>query len=304
MTPDAHLPEPGDPRYAELIEREARHWGAIERDPDNPQLWDDPELDRLVLAGPYRRLADRAAAAGGPALELGSGWGDLALELAGRGVEITGLDLSPPRVEHARARARTAGLEVRARFDVADLNAVALPKSAYACVVAHDALHHVLAIDTLLDRVRDALTPGGTLLVSDFRGASRLEKLLTAGLVAALPTRQPYAAKWRLRGRLRALLASEREKRDALERGAESGLHDASPFESISQASIAEAIRARFEIVETFTFCPYWYHAVPKLRIPARWQRGLIALARRWDGPLHRAGWTRGSYFYVEARRA
>lgn len=297
-------PEPASPRYAELIAREAAHWGMVEHDPDNPQLWDDPVLDRLVLARPYRRLVERAVAAGGPALELGCGWGDLTLELAGRGVDVTGLDLSPPRIEGARTRARAAGIGAAARFEVADLNVASLPTEAYQCVVAHDALHHVMAVEPLLDRVHASLRPGGTLLVRDFRGTSRLEKLLTAGLVAVLPTRQSYATKWRLRGRLRALLASEREKREALDRGADSGLHDASPFESISQASIERAIRERFEVVEAFTFCPYWYHAVPKLRIPLRLRHAMIRASARWDAPLHRRGWTHGSYFYIEARRA
>ena len=297
-------PPAPDARYAELIAREAEHWGRATQDPANPQLWDDPVLYRLVLAGPFEHLLSRAVATGGPVLELGCGDGDLSLELARRGVEATGLDMSPVRIERARDEARRAGLESRARYDVADLNTCALPASRYACVVAHDALHHILHIEPLLDRVREALRPGGTLIVSDFIGASRLEKLLAAAAGALLPTVQSYAAKWRLRGRLLAILASEREKRAAFESGGAEGLHDASPFEAITQGSIVPAIAARFEIVETFTFCPYWYHVVPKLLLPLGLKRAWIAAAQRIDGPLNRRGWTKGSYVYVEARRA
>ena len=291
-----------DARYAELIAREAAHWGRATQDPANPQLWDDPALYARVLAGPYARLLARAAAAGGPALELGCGDGDLALELARRGLDVTGLDLSPERIARAREEAKGAGLEHLAHYDVADLNTSALPVVRYACVVAHDALHHILEVDALLDRAREALLPGGTLLVSDFRGAGRLEKLAAAAIVALLPSAQPYSIKWRLRGRLRALLASERDKRAALE-AAGDDLHDASPFESITQESIVPRIAERFEIVETFTYCPYWYHAVPKLRLPAAWKCALIDAAQAIDRPLNRRGWTRGSYVYVEARR-
>ena len=298
---DPKPPAP-DPRYAELIAREAEHWGHATQDPTNPQLWDDPALYASVLARPYEHLLARARAAGGPALELGCGDGDLSLELARRGVEITGLDLSPVRVERARAEAAAAGLSTRARYEVADLNTCTFAPQHYACIVAHDALHHVPYVEALLDQVRLALKPGGTLIVSDFRGAPWLEKLVSAGLVAVLPTAQPYAAKWRLRGRLRALLASERDKRAALDAGGAADLHDASPFESITQESILPAITSRFTLVESYTFCPYWYHAVPKLRLPMALKRAWIAAAQRIDGPLNRRGWTQGSYVYIEAR--
>lgn len=295
-------PPAGDERYAELIAREAEHWGHASQDAANPQLWDDPELYATVLARPYEHLLERAVAAGGPALELGCGDGDLSLELARRGMEITGLDLSPVRVERARQEAERAGLGAQARYEVADLNTRTFEPQHYACIVAHDALHHVPYVEALLDQVRLALKPGGTLIVSDFRGAPWIEKLVAAGMVAVLPTAQPYAAKWRLRGRLRALLASERDKRAALDAGGAADLHDASPFESITQESILPAIAARFTLVETYTFCPYWYHVVPKLRLPVALKRAWISAAQRIDGPLNRRGWTQGSYVYIEAR--
>jgi len=293
---------PPDDRYAELIAREASHWDHSAVDPANPQVWDDPVMRRAVIDGPYAHLLARATATGGPALELGCGDGDLSLELARRGLDVTGLDLSPARVARARDAARAAGVEARARFDVADLNTCELPRERFACVVAHDALHHILHLGPLLDRAAAALRPGGRLVVSDFRGAGALEKLATAAVVALLPTAQPYAAKWRLRGRLRALLASEREKRAALERGG-AGLHDASPFEAITQESILPAIAARFDVVEAWTFFPFWYNAVPKLRAPLALKRAVLAAAQRIDRPLHRRGWTRGSYVFVEAAR-
>ena len=292
-----------DAQYSELIAREAEHWGRAAADPANPQLWDDPVMYARVLAGPYEHLLARAVATGGPALELGCGDGDLSLELARRGIDATGLDLSSVRIQRARHEAHRAGLESRAHFEVADLNTCELPQGRYTCVVAHDALHHILHVERLLDQVSATLEPGGTLIVSDFIGAGWVEKLVAAGVVAVLPTVQPYAAKWRLRGRLRALLASEQDKRQALEAGGAHALHDASPFESITQGSIVPAIAARFVSIETFTFCPYWYHVVPKLRLPLGFKRALIGAAQRVDRPLNRRQWTRGSYALVEARR-
>src|SRR5262245_55193990 len=79
-------------RYRALIAREA----AVAGQPDrrNPQLWDDAQLFELTLARVYRHLVARAVAVGGPALELGCGDGDLAFDLAGHGLDVTGVDLS------------------------------------------------------------------------------------------------------------------------------------------------------------------------------------------------------------------
>jgi 2-polyprenyl-3-methyl-5-hydroxy-6-metoxy-1,4-benzoquinol methylase len=297
------IPNPSPDRYDELIARETRHWDATaDHDPANPQLWDDPRLFELALARPYRHLIERARASGGPVLELGCGDGQLACDLARLGLAVTGIDLSEERVARARQRARAAGLEHHARFVSGDLNMVPMPRGAYATVVAHDALHHILALDEVLDRVRDSLVPGGRLIVSDFVGAGLLEKLACAALVAVLPTRQPYRTKWRLRARARALFASEHGKRAALEHGG-AELHDASPFEGISQESILPRVAARFAIVEYFTFCPFWYHVMPKLRLPRMLREGILAAFRHLDEPLNRRGITRGSYCFIEARR-
>lgn len=291
-------------RYRPLIEREAAHWGQVDADPENPQLWDDPGLYELVLAPPYRHLVDRAARGHQAVLELGCGGGDLVLELARRGISVTGIDLSPERIARASEASESHGLANRTRFVADDLSTAVLPRRAFDCVVAHDALHHVMGLDHLLAEVHEALLPGGAFLVSDFIGASHIEKLMVAVLYATLPTVQPYAKKWRLRGRLRAFLASERRKRQDLEQGRTASLHDASPFEGISQESIIRRVARRFRIVELYTFCPYWYHLVPKLRMSSAMRKRLLGAAQSLDLRLHRLRLTRGCYVFIEAKRA
>lgn len=61
----------------------------------------DPTVDRLVA------LAD-----GGPALEFGIGTGRVALPLAARGVDVTGIDLSPEMVDRLRAKRGGETLDV------------------------------------------------------------------------------------------------------------------------------------------------------------------------------------------------
>lgn len=302
MTTPTPTPIPDADRYRELIDREARHWGEAAPDPEYPQLWDDPELFEIALAPAYRHLLERAARHP-RVLELGCGDGDLSFDLAALGPHVTGVDLSPERVARARAEAARRGLADRTAFEVADLNAAEFTHGGFDCVVAHDALHHVLDLDHALAAAERALVPRGTLIVADFIGAGALDKVASALLYAAAPTLQSYRRKWDLRRRIGAFLASERAKRDAVTRGGESDLHHASPFEGVSQAAIPAAVAARFEIVERFTYCAYWYHLVPKIRMPGTMRSGLLRIARRIDGPLHARGWTRGCYAFLEARR-
>jgi SAM-dependent methyltransferase len=69
----------------------------------------------------WRELAE---AAGGPVLDLGCGTGRVALDLAERGHDVTGVDSDPALVRELAARARERGLRVHA--EVADARALAL----------------------------------------------------------------------------------------------------------------------------------------------------------------------------------
>jgi len=103
--------------------------------------------------------------------------------------------------------------------------------------------------------------------------------------------------------RFRHVMASETDKRAAFERTDEPGLHERSPFEGISQESIERGVDARFQIVAHYTFCPYWYHAMPKIRMPRALRRAWLRGAQAIDRPLNRRRITRGCYFLLVARR-
>lgn len=287
--------------YDILIGREAAHWSVGARDADGPQIWDDEQLFEIFYGREYRHLLGCVQESGPRVLELGCGNGGTAIALAERGLQVTGIDLSPVRIDAARKEAIRLGLAERTVFIEGDLNLMPLPASSYDCVVAHDALHHILELGNLLDRVRGALVPGGRLVVMDFVGMGRPRRIMAAVLFALLPTHRSYRSKWGLRRRLGSFLASERRKRDGLARGSADLLHADSPFEEISGPSIPAEISSRFRVGEYFTFCPFWYYLAPKLRLPRSWRYPAARALHRMDGAMLRIRPRAGAHIFMTA---
>jgi SAM-dependent methyltransferase len=119
---------------------------------------DDPE----VVAG---RLAELAA--GGPVLELAIGTGRIALPLAGRGVDVHGIDISEQMV--AKLRAKPGGAKIPVTMgDFADVPV----EGDYALIyVVFNTLFALLSQDDQLRCFRNAaahLRPGGVFVIEAF----------------------------------------------------------------------------------------------------------------------------------------
>ena len=75
-------------------------------------VWHDVECAAYDVDLPlWRKLA---GGADGPVLDIGAGTGRVALDLAGRGHEVTAIDSDPDLVHELSARARARGLRVQA----------------------------------------------------------------------------------------------------------------------------------------------------------------------------------------------
>lgn len=108
----------------------------------------------------------------GAALDLGCGAGAFTRQLAARADTVLGVDLSPGMLRLARAGA--ADLP-NVRFEERDVTAWELPRAHFDCIASIATLHHLPMARTLV-RLREALAPGGTLLVLDLvRDATPLD---------------------------------------------------------------------------------------------------------------------------------
>jgi SAM-dependent methyltransferase len=97
------------------------------------------------------------------ALEIGCGAGAFSHALAARAERVLALDLSPEMIRLARAREpRRANLEL----ELADVSHWPFPRERFDCIASIATLHH-LDPRELLGRMREALRPGGVLLVLD-----------------------------------------------------------------------------------------------------------------------------------------
>tara|TARA_R110002072_G_scaffold136308_4_gene278721 strand:- start:2707 stop:3951 length:1245 start_codon:yes stop_codon:yes gene_type:complete len=143
------------------------------------RLWLDEDLqyscgyfpsDAETLAEAQREKKRHVAAklalqSGQRVLDIGCGWGGLALYLARvADVEVTGVTLSKAQLAVARQRAAAAGLDSKVRFELCDYRSVT---GRFDRVVSVGMLEHVGVghLETYFRTVRDRLAPGGVALI-------------------------------------------------------------------------------------------------------------------------------------------
>jgi cyclopropane-fatty-acyl-phospholipid synthase len=103
--------------------------------------------------------------AGQRVLDIGSGWGGMALYLASiADVEVTGITLSKGQLEIARQRAAAAGMEKRVQFELRDYREV---DGTFDRIVSVGMLEHVGVgyLGEYFINVRDRLAPDGVALI-------------------------------------------------------------------------------------------------------------------------------------------
>lgn len=133
----------------------------------------------VILRPLYRRVAEDVATQPGMAgmarisavLEIGSGPGELAIEIANRlpGGEVVGIDLAQAMIDRAADQARATGLDGRLRFELADAAAMPLAEASFDIVVSTLSLHHWSDPAAAFAEIGRVLRPGGIALIYDLR---------------------------------------------------------------------------------------------------------------------------------------
>lgn len=103
----------------------------------------------------------------GRALDVGCGCGRMVADLAGRGWDATGIDLSPRMIEEAQALLGRLGIGPdRARVLCAALDRADLPAGTFDLITAAGVLDYQPRDDEFLASLARLLRPGGTLILS------------------------------------------------------------------------------------------------------------------------------------------
>jgi demethylmenaquinone methyltransferase/2-methoxy-6-polyprenyl-1,4-benzoquinol methylase len=122
-----------------------------------------------------RRVVELAAVqSGNRALDLCCGTGDLALALARRGAEVTGVDFSPAMLEIAEARRRTnfkpqiSNLKSNPQFIRGDAQQIPFPDGIFDAVTIGYGLRNLTSWEKGLEEMHRVARPGARLVVLDF----------------------------------------------------------------------------------------------------------------------------------------
>ena len=88
-------------------------------------------------------ILDQAGALAGPVLDVGTGTGITARALAGRGLEVVGVDMCADDLQMAGALTEDADIAGRIRYLVSDAARLPVPDGHFGSAVAVDFLHHL-----------------------------------------------------------------------------------------------------------------------------------------------------------------
>ncbi|CAM3394630.1 cyclopropane-fatty-acyl-phospholipid synthase family protein [Kibdelosporangium persicum] len=135
--------------------------------------WDNPDSD-IPLSEAADRLTDVMTdrlriGRNSRVLDVGCGVGGPALRIARRtGAQVTGISISREQIIRADALAASAGLTHLAEFRHADAMRLPFPPESFDAAIAVESVFHMPDRTQVLGEIRQALRPGGRLVLTDF----------------------------------------------------------------------------------------------------------------------------------------
>ena len=142
-------------------------------------------IDDTFVEHVLRLVRGRPAVAGGRALDIGTGPGQIVIKLAHRlpRWHLIGVDRSPNMIRQAQSSVALAFRPAssspdaelgRVSFFIADGNRLPFPDASFDLVVCNSVLHHLAEPQRLFSEVARLAKPDGAILLRDLRRPSRL----------------------------------------------------------------------------------------------------------------------------------
>lgn len=104
----------------------------------------------------------------GPALDLGTGMGIMARELARRGIDVCSVDVNAEDQQVAAFLTEDPALSERIRFSLADGANLPFPDGTFGSAVTLDVLHHLTDGAAVMREMLRVVRPGGTIVLAEF----------------------------------------------------------------------------------------------------------------------------------------
>ncbi|MFA6457326.1 MAG: class I SAM-dependent methyltransferase [Bacteroidota bacterium] len=225
-----------------LTEGELTHWWDI---PEVQERWNE-KITGKKNVGICEYVRDNFCPPATPlnGLSIGCGTGNKELQWvkAIGQLSLRGIDISHERIEKASIKAREAGVQDRLVFSVANVYDVPLVRGAYDVIIFDSSLHHFAPIGSVLDAVKQALSPSGILIVNEYIGPARFQWTdrqleIVNDLLASLP--EEY------RKRISRNTTKKKEYRPG-----RLSMYISDPSEAVESDKIERELYERFDIVE------------------------------------------------------
>ncbi len=113
-------------------------------------------------------IIDNADPVEEPVLDIGTGKGLAAIEIASRGLPVTSVDISEEELQVAFLNARAANVDGHIRFHIGDANKLPFEDGHFQLVTMVNVLHHLDEFTGIFREASRVLIPGGRFVVADF----------------------------------------------------------------------------------------------------------------------------------------
>lgn len=115
-----------------------------------------------------RFVVDGAEPIEPPVLDIGTGKGFAAVEIARRGHKVHSIDIAEDELKYALLNTRAAGVEGLITFHIGDAARLPFDDDSFPVVTMVNVLHHADDSGGILSEVSRVLRPGGRFIIADF----------------------------------------------------------------------------------------------------------------------------------------